>query len=150
MSAPPALHAKNALAVTDQNLAVAPALVGPLVTTCAIVALGAALGKHDGLLGGPLMNWLIGTVVFGGLALVLGACLLGLDAVLAVFGRSPPAGVCAWVAGLLSPLPVAAIWLVAPPRQYDGLMFGVALLVPIVLAAGVVRLITTLACGRTL
>jgi hypothetical protein len=136
--------------VTDQKLAVASSLVGPLVTTCAIVTLGVALGKHDGLLGGPFMNWLIGVVLFGGLALVLGGCMLGLDALLALFGRSPPAGVCAWAAGLLSPLPVEAVWLVAPPRQYDGLMFGVALLAPIVLAAGVVRLITTLACGRTL
>ena len=136
--------------MADQNLAVAPALVGPLVTTCAIVTVGTALGKHDGLLGGPLMNWLIAVVLFGGLALVLGACLLGLDALLAVFGRSPPAGGCAWVAGLLSPLPVAAVWLIAPPRQYDGLMFGVALLAPIVLAAGAVRVITTLVCGRSL
>src|SRR6478736_3910511 len=35
----PALHANNALAVTDQKLAVASSLVGPLVTTCAIVTL---------------------------------------------------------------------------------------------------------------
>ena len=127
-----------------------PTLAGPFATAVVIVSLSLALGKHDPLLGGPFMNWLIGVVVFGLLALVLGAAMLGVDLLFAAFGRRPIDGACAWIAGLLAPLPVGASWLFAPPRHEQGPMFFVALLAPIVVSAGLVRLIALWACGRYL
>ena len=123
-------------------------LVGPLATAVIIITVGVALGKHDPLLGGPFMNWLIGVVVFGLLALVLGAMMLIVDLFFAALGRRPIHGACAWIAGLLAPLPLPAIWLVAPPRNQHGPMFWVALLAPIVVSAGLVRVIALRACGR--
>src|SRR6187200_3453949 len=109
-----------------------PTLVGPVITAVAVVTIGVAMGKHDPLVGGPFMNWLIGVVLFGFLALVLGAVMVGADALLASVGRRPIAGTCAWIAGLLAPLPVAVFWTAVPPRTQQGLMFGVVLLAPIV------------------
>ena len=128
--------------------AVLPTLAGPFATAVVIVSVGLALGKHDPLLGGPFMNWLIGVVIFGLLALVLGAAMLGVDLVFAAFGRRSTDGACAWIAGLLAPLPVEASWLFAPPRNEHGPMFFVALLAPIVVSAGLVRLVALWACGR--
>jgi hypothetical protein len=130
------------------GLAVLPTLLGPVATAVTFVTVSIALGKYDGLFGGPLMNWLIATVLSSLLALVLGASMLGADVLLAALGRRPITGGCAWIAGLLAPLPVAAIWLVAPPRSQQGLTFVVALLAPIVVAAGLTRLVATATCGR--
>jgi hypothetical protein len=129
-------------------LSTLPTLIGPVAAAVVIVTASVAMGKHDPLVGGPFMNWLIGVAVFGLLALVLGAAMLGADVLLTALGRRPITGACAWIAGLLAPLPVAAFWAAVPPRSQHGLMFAVALLAPIVLAAGLVRLVATAICGR--
>jgi hypothetical protein len=140
--------APEAGAMIGGSFAVFPTLVGPVVSAVVIVTVGILVGKSDPLLGGPFMNWLIGVVLFSLLALVIGAAMLGADALLVAFGRRPIDGRCAWIAGLLAPLAVEMIWLVAPPRNQQGLMFVVTVFGPIVCCAGLVRLAASALCAR--
>jgi len=129
-------------------LALLPTLLGPVVTAVVVVTASVAMGKHDPLVGGPFMNWLIAVLLFGVLALVLGASMLGADVLFAALGRRPITGMCAWIAGLLAPLPVAVFWAAVPPRTHQGFMFGVILVAPLLLVAGLVRLVAMVTCGR--
>jgi hypothetical protein len=123
------------------KLAVKPTLLGPVMTVFVIVTVSVAMGHHDPLLGGPLLNWLIAVVLFGGLALLQGAFMIAVDAVLLLSGRHPPAGARAWAAGLAAPLPVALVWLIARPGSHHGLLFAVAVFGPILVSGWVVRLV---------
>lgn len=122
----------------------APLLFGPLITAVAMVTVAVIVGPTEGLIGGPFMNWLVAVVLFGGLTLIQGACLLGFDRLLVWFGRPTLTRRTAWLAGLVAPLPVAAIWQLAPPGRQSGAMFWFALFAPFLGIAVVVRL----ACAR--
>jgi hypothetical protein len=84
-------------------------LLGPVITTVALVTILALIGPHEPLLGGPFINWLISVGLFAPLALLQGACMLGFGAVFRARAIA-------------------------------------ALLAPVVIAAGLVRVGTTLTC----
>jgi len=126
----------------------APALLGPVVTTVAIITVGVLICPKEPLLGGPFMNWLFGVAVYGVLALGQGACMLAFEALFALFAGPVRSGRrCAWIAGLVAPLPVAVALMVAPPSQQGGLVW-VALFAPIVVFAGLVVWVRRKLCAR--
>ncbi|HMF41474.1 MAG TPA: hypothetical protein VKQ32_12300 [Polyangia bacterium] len=127
----------------------APILLGPVIAAIAVITVGVIVGPTEPLLGGPFMNWLIGVVVFGALALAQGVCMLGFDALFTlVGGRVSARRRCAWIAGLVAPLPVAATWAAAPPGRQSGLFAVVLLFAPIVVFAGLIVWVKRKRCAR--
>jgi hypothetical protein len=118
----------------------APALGGTLGSSWVSLTVAALVGPTEPLLGDRFWNWVVMMLVGTPLALALGVALLGADLVL-LRGRPLPVGPRAWAMGVVAPWLLALVYtLHAPARHGQALGYLLALALPIVLVAFVVRL----------
>lgn len=119
-----------------------PALLAPWLSMAAYVSVGVLLGHHDPLLGGPLANWVIAMLFGTAWAGAISAALLGVDTVRVRRGVPVPEGAPAWLGGALAfGLCLGSYWVFRPGR-FDGLLFWIALVAPVISSAVGARTLT--------
>jgi hypothetical protein len=116
------------------------ALIGPSLSTSALVTALVALGFVDPSVGGVALNWLYGMAIGAVVALLCSAALMGVDFVFVRAElRQLPVGRSAWAQSIGMPVAVIGAYQLLEPRDMWGPSFFGATLVPVIAIALLLR-----------